>query len=84
MSDDADVLIVGAGAVGLTLAVDLQRRGVKFRIIDAASQGFEGSRAKAVQPRTLEVFDDLGVSSRAACSTRHWASISDRCPSVAR
>ncbi len=56
-----DVLIAGAGASGLTLATDLQRRGVSFRVIDAAATGFEGSRAKAVQPRTQEVFDDLGV-----------------------
>ncbi len=56
-----DVLIIGAGASGLTLACDLQRRGVTFRIVDAAPRGFEGSRAKGVQPRTLEVFDDLGA-----------------------
>ncbi|MFZ2510065.1 MAG: FAD-dependent monooxygenase, partial [Gordonia sp. (in: high G+C Gram-positive bacteria)] len=36
MSDDTDVMIVGAGAVGLTLAIDLQRRGVKYRLVDAA------------------------------------------------
>lgn len=56
-----DVLISGAGAAGLTLATDLQRRGVSFRLIDAAPHGFEGSRAKGIQPRTAEVFDDLGV-----------------------
>ncbi|MGI8335134.1 FAD-dependent monooxygenase [Actinomadura scrupuli] len=56
-----DVLVVGAGPAGLTLACDLQRRGVNYRVISAAAGGFEGSRAKAVQPRTLEVLDDLGV-----------------------
>lgn len=56
-----DVLIVGAGPAGLTMACDLQRRGVNYRIISAAPGGFEGSRAKGVQPRTLEVLDDLGV-----------------------
>lgn len=64
MKNDVDVLIVGAGPSGLTLACDLQRRGVSFRLIDASVRGFEGSRAKGVQPRTLEVFDDLGVLSR--------------------
>ena len=59
-----DVLIVGAGASGLTLACDLQRRGVRYRLIEAAPHGFGGSRAKGVQPRTLEVFDDLGVLPR--------------------
>lgn len=56
-----DVLIVGAGPAGLTLACDLRRRGVQFRIINAAPGGFAGSRAKGVQARTQEVLDDLGV-----------------------
>ncbi len=61
MGDRVEVLVVGAGPTGLTLACDLQRRGVNFRLINAADHDFEGSRAKGVQPRTLEVFDDLGV-----------------------
>jgi 2-polyprenyl-6-methoxyphenol hydroxylase-like FAD-dependent oxidoreductase len=61
MTENLDVLIVGAGPAGLTLACDLARRGVSYRIIDAAEGGFPGSRAKGVQPRTLEVFDDLGL-----------------------
>jgi len=56
-----DVLIVGAGPVGTVLALDLVRRGLDVRIVDKASAGFPGSRAKGVQPRTLEVFQDLGV-----------------------
>jgi 2-polyprenyl-6-methoxyphenol hydroxylase-like FAD-dependent oxidoreductase len=56
-----DVIIVGAGPTGLTLACDLARRGVPFRIVDKATEPFSGSRGKGVQPRTLEVFDDLGV-----------------------
>src|ERR1700681_1527546 len=55
-----DVIIVGAGPTGLTLACDLARRGVSFRIIDKADKFFEGSRGKGLQPRSLEVFDDLG------------------------
>jgi 2-polyprenyl-6-methoxyphenol hydroxylase-like FAD-dependent oxidoreductase len=62
--ETTDVLICGAGAAGLTLAVDLARRGVDFRLIDAAAQPFHGSRGKGVQPRTLEVFEDLGVVDR--------------------
>ena len=56
-----EVLIVGAGPTGLTLAIDLARRGVAFRLIDAASTPFAGARGKGLQPRTLEIFDDLGV-----------------------
>ncbi|MGA8114639.1 MAG: FAD-dependent oxidoreductase [Actinocatenispora sp.] len=55
------VLIVGAGATGLTLAIDLARRGVPYRIVDRADGPLPGSRGKGLQPRTLEVFDDLGV-----------------------
>jgi 2-polyprenyl-6-methoxyphenol hydroxylase-like FAD-dependent oxidoreductase len=55
------VLIVGAGPTGLTLACELGVRGVPFRLIDSADGPFEGSRAKGVQPRTLEVFDRLGI-----------------------
>jgi len=56
-----DVLIVGAGPTGATLAIDLLRRGLAVRIIDKAAASFEGSRAKGVQPRSLEVFEDLGA-----------------------
>jgi 2-polyprenyl-6-methoxyphenol hydroxylase-like FAD-dependent oxidoreductase len=58
---DTQVLIAGAGPSGLTLACDLARRGVLFRIVDAAPRFFTGSRAKGLQPRSLEILDDLGV-----------------------
>ena len=60
----ADVLIVGAGPTGLTLACDLARRGVAARIVDKIAEPFVGSRGKGLQPRTLEIFDDLGVIDR--------------------
>jgi 2-polyprenyl-6-methoxyphenol hydroxylase-like FAD-dependent oxidoreductase len=56
-----NVLIAGAGPTGLTLAIDLARRGVGVRLIEKASEYFDGSRGDGLQPRTLEVFDDLGV-----------------------
>src|ERR1700689_4324440 len=55
------VLIIGAGPTGLILAIDLLRRGVSCRLIDAAETPFQGSRAKGIQPRPLEIFDSLGV-----------------------
>jgi 2-polyprenyl-6-methoxyphenol hydroxylase-like FAD-dependent oxidoreductase len=58
---ETTVLIAGAGPTGLTLALDLARRGIAFRLIEAAQTPFEGSRGKGIQPRTLEIFDDLGV-----------------------
>ncbi|HUN37424.1 MAG TPA: FAD-dependent monooxygenase [Trebonia sp.] len=56
-----NVLIAGAGPTGLTLGIDLARRGVGVRVVDKATRFFEGSRGDGIQPRTLEVFDDLGV-----------------------
>ena len=56
-----DVLIVGAGPTGSALAIDLVRRGVSVRIIEKAPTAFGGSRAKGVQPRTMEVMEDLDV-----------------------
>ena len=63
-----DVLICGAGAAGLTLAIELARRGVCFRLIDALPGPFRGSRGKGIQPRTQEVFEDLGVLDRVVAS----------------
>jgi 2-polyprenyl-6-methoxyphenol hydroxylase-like FAD-dependent oxidoreductase len=58
---DVSVLIVGSGPTGLTMACELARRGVDFRIIDKSVYYFAGSRGKGLQPRSMEVLDDLGV-----------------------
>ena len=63
-----DVLICGAGPAGLVLAIELARRGVGFRLIEKAGAPFSGSRGKGIQPRTLEVFEDLGVVDRIAAA----------------
>src|SRR5260221_7062240 len=60
----ADVLICGAGAAGLSLAIDLARRGVDFRLIEKAETPFQGSRGKGVQPRSQEIFEDYGIVDR--------------------
>jgi 2-polyprenyl-6-methoxyphenol hydroxylase-like FAD-dependent oxidoreductase len=56
-----NVLIAGAGPTGLTLAIELARRGVATRLVDHAEHPFTGSRGDGLQPRTLEVFEDLGA-----------------------
>ena len=56
-----DVLIIGAGPTGLTLACDLARRGVDIRIIERDPAPNHATRAKTIQPRSLEVLDDLGA-----------------------
>src|SRR3954468_23718373 len=67
-TQDLDVIICGAGAAGLTLAIDLARRGVGFLLIEKAAEPFAGSRGKGIQPRTQEVFEDLGVVDRIVAS----------------
>lgn len=56
-------VIVGAGPTGLTLARVLSRHGVPYRILEASPGPPAGSRGKGLQPRTLEVLDDLGLIS---------------------
>ncbi|MFI5683642.1 FAD-dependent monooxygenase [Streptomyces sp. NPDC051636] len=56
-----DVLIVGAGPTGLSLGIDLARRGVEALVVERGPGLSPGSRGKGLQPRTLEVFEDLGV-----------------------
>jgi len=60
-STTLDVLIIGAGPTGTVLAIDLARRGLNVRIIESNATSFPGSRAKGIQPRSLELFDDIGV-----------------------
>jgi 2-polyprenyl-6-methoxyphenol hydroxylase-like FAD-dependent oxidoreductase len=56
------VLIVGAGPTGLVLALWLTRLGVKVRLIDKVSEPGTTSRALAVQARTLEFYQQLGLA----------------------
>jgi 2-polyprenyl-6-methoxyphenol hydroxylase-like FAD-dependent oxidoreductase len=56
-----DVLIVGAGPTGLTLACELRRRGIQIRLIDQLPARTTQSRALGLQARSLEVFEKLGV-----------------------
>ena len=70
MSTSTDVLVVGAGPTGLTLACDLRRRGVDCRVVDRATTHHTRSRGKGLQPRSLEVFDDLGIADAALAAGR--------------
>ncbi|HEV7579392.1 MAG TPA: FAD-dependent monooxygenase [Mycobacterium sp.] len=62
--NDTDVLVVGAGPTGLTLATSLVARGIRTVVIDELAQGANTSRAAAVNARTLEVLEDLDVARR--------------------
>jgi 2-polyprenyl-6-methoxyphenol hydroxylase-like FAD-dependent oxidoreductase len=59
---DTDVLVVGAGPVGVMAAGELTRRGVSVRIIDRASERSPQSRALVVHARTLETLDLAGLA----------------------
>jgi 2-polyprenyl-6-methoxyphenol hydroxylase-like FAD-dependent oxidoreductase len=56
------VLIVGAGPTGLVLALWLTRLGVRVRIVDKNSEPGTTSRALAVQARTLELYQQVGIA----------------------
>jgi 2-polyprenyl-6-methoxyphenol hydroxylase-like FAD-dependent oxidoreductase len=57
-----DVLIVGAGPVGLTLAASLKARGVDVVLVDKAAEVAHTSRAAVIHARTLEVLQSIHVS----------------------
>jgi 2-polyprenyl-6-methoxyphenol hydroxylase-like FAD-dependent oxidoreductase len=60
-TNDVDVLIVGAGPVGLFLANECARRQLRFRIIETHPGQSTHSKALAIFPRTLEIFDMAGI-----------------------
>ena len=62
MARAPQVLIVGAGPVGLTLACDLAWRGVPLRIIDSNPKSSQHSKAIGVFPRTLELLENHEVA----------------------
>jgi 2-polyprenyl-6-methoxyphenol hydroxylase-like FAD-dependent oxidoreductase len=61
---DTQVLIAGAGPIGLTAAIELARRGVDCRVVDPVHEPPQYAKAVGVQPRTLEVFEGMGVLRR--------------------
>lgn len=69
-NDEIAVLVVGAGPTGLTLASQLARFGVRFRIVDKAHDRAGESRALAVQARSLEVLQTLSLGEKLASRGR--------------
>ena len=67
---DLDVLIAGAGPTGLMLANEMARRSstsaIRYQVVDAAPGPSTHTKAMAVQVRTLEVYDDLGLVDKGA------------------
>src|SRR5579872_2478723 len=86
MPTDTDVLIVGAGPVGLFLANECARRGLRFRIIEQQSEQTQHSKALAIFPRTLEIFDMAGLAApfAAAANRVTWVAVASPQRQLAR
>ena len=64
-NEDCDVFIVGAGPVGLTLALDLASRGVRCVVVESRQEGhFPTVRCNHISARTMEIFRRLGLAQR--------------------
>jgi 2-polyprenyl-6-methoxyphenol hydroxylase-like FAD-dependent oxidoreductase len=59
---DPEVLVVGAGPVGLVAALFLQQYGVRVEIVDMHQRTAQHSYALAIHPRTLRILDEAGLS----------------------
>jgi 2-polyprenyl-6-methoxyphenol hydroxylase-like FAD-dependent oxidoreductase len=64
MADQWDVAVVGAGPVGLSLALGLGRNGIDTVVFEKTAGPTEHSRAPAIWPKTQEVLADLGIIDR--------------------
>src|ERR1700738_462281 len=67
------VVVVGAGPVGLSLAIDLAQRGQSVVLLDDADRIGEGSRAICFSKRSLEYWDRLGVGQRMVDKGGVWS-----------
>ncbi|NOK58608.1 MAG: hypothetical protein GFH27_549279n414 [Chloroflexi bacterium AL-W] len=62
LSSNPEVLIIGSGPTGLSLALDLHQRGVNYRLLEKLDHPLVFSKANTQMTRTLEMFDRLGVA----------------------
>ena len=67
---DPEVLVVGAGPVGLIAALFLRRNGVAVEVIDMDQRTTQQSYALAIHPRTLRILDEAGLAERLIAAGR--------------
>jgi len=67
---DPEVLVVGAGPVGLTAALFLQLHGVRVEVIDEDQRTTQHSYALAIHPRTLRILDEAGLAQKLVAAGR--------------
>ena len=75
MTENTDILIVGAGPTGLILALWLARLGIRVRIVDKTAEPGTTSRALAVQARTLELYRQVGLADAVVARGRKMTAI---------
>jgi 2-polyprenyl-6-methoxyphenol hydroxylase-like FAD-dependent oxidoreductase len=78
LPDGTDVLVVGAGPVGLAVAASLAGHGHDVTVVDGQARGANTSRAAVVHARTLEMLERIGVSKRLAALGIHAQKFSIR------
>ena len=64
MSKNKEILIIGAGPSGLSMAIFLNELGYKPKVIDKKKSISDYSKALGVNPRTLELFEPLGITEK--------------------
>src|SRR5438477_6596741 len=85
---ETEILIIGAGPAGLVLALWLTRLGVRVRIVDKTAEPGTTSRALAVQARTLELYNQIGLAKaivergRRATAVNLWVTGKNRARAV--
>lgn len=67
---EPEVLVVGAGPVGLIAALFLHRAGVRLEVIDMDQRTTQHSYALAIHPRTLRILDEAGLADRLIAAGR--------------